>query len=357
VPEMVTFNNPEFHGLIFSFEDALHAPTSLVGQEQLTAAILSFDDGQPLVVEDCEFHGDDEMHRAIVTSATSNLVIARVIIDRFRRLGISANRPDVVPGPDPSPEDNPNPLPRNEDVRIEDVRISNINDSVWEAMDPDKNFSMLGIVLGDRGMVSRVHVRDVRWAGIVTINEVDGSELSDLDIDRVGFGESRGGVGVYFDNTTERVNVHEFCIGNEVRIGVNSEHDHFCHDMGIPEECSAQQCMDKDPSEPADCDFPRGLHNVVHDGITHAYQAGVWFDRGTIAGGVHDVTFDNYYGTDDMPGAAIVFHENASSLNVWPDADNGSMQFDNQFLATQTDGKPCHLTFSHLKDAMVVCAL
>jgi hypothetical protein len=30
------------------------------------------------------------------------------------------------------------------------------------------------------------------------------------------------------------------------------------------------------------------------------------------------------------------------------------MQFDNQFLATQTDGKPCHLTFSHLKDAMSV---
>jgi hypothetical protein len=292
----------ELHGLSLDIHELAHA--ALAGDE--SAAIAAWGEAEGLVVEDCEIFGNAQITTGIFVSAPEGLRLARVRVISTRRWGIA-----VYGEIDQTP------------AQLEDIHVTDIHG-------PEIGTSGVGLRLATTAEVERVFVRETRFAGIAVLGSSTGTRLSQIDVDHVGLGDHReaGGVGIYFDDTARETVLEHFCVGPNTKIGVNSEWDHY-----------------PDP----ELAWPRGIDNVVRDGVSDAWYAGVHFDQGTVAGEVHHVVFRNY------DHAGIVFHANVSSEAKWPDYDDGSSQHDNVFEVPQVDCQTCDLSYSVWSDPFPVC--
>jgi hypothetical protein len=297
----------EFHGLIFDIDDEDNAyfygadEGVFVVNEAGRAAISAWSLATDIVVEDCVFTGDALDTAIYLTSSASvNFEARRLEIYGLSRYGV------YVGGGGGTVATNP--------IIVEDIRV-------WDMEHPTEIHGV-AMKLGEKANVSRVHVRDARRNGIVLYGDSTDSEVTYVDVDRVGTTEAPGGIGVYFDDETESTTLDHFCIGPEVRIGVNSEWD-SCPGAAKP-TCSGYHAS--------------GIDNTVEYGLIEALWMGVHFDQGTVNGDVNHVTFRNY------SRAAIDFYNNAIT---WPTyTDSGSTQSDNTFGETEVNCSVCDLTYS-----------
>jgi hypothetical protein len=287
------FGGSELHGLVFD----IHDPSWAAATTKERAAIVAWGGATGLVVEDCEIFGNSVLSAGIYISSPDASSIARVRITNTRRWGI------LIVGETPSAA-----------AEIEDVQVIGVHGH-------KHSDAGVGLRLGATAHVRRVLVREARFAGIATLDNSAGTTLSHIDIDTIGLGQHArgGGVGVYFDDTTRDTVLENFCIGPTTKIAVNSEWDHH------PD---------------AQLAHPRGVDNVVRHGLSDAWFVGVHFDQGTVNGEVHDVVFRGY------ERAAIIFHNNVSAEELWPNYDDGSHQHDNVFEVPQADGEVCDLTYT-----------
>ncbi|MEM7151950.1 MAG: right-handed parallel beta-helix repeat-containing protein [Myxococcota bacterium] len=298
-------------GLVFDIDDATHVPDQLASG---TTIISAWGDATHLRIDDTEFHGNGLVDTGIYVASPSDLQLERLEIDGLRRYGT------LVEGAGPV----------NTPVFAQDIRV----DDVSSPLNPKHG---VGLRFSESVVLNRARVRDVRWAGIVVNGEAMGSQVTSVDVDRVGIGSTTGAVGVYLDNTTRHTTIQDFCVGPQTRIGVNSEWDNWC-DHAVP-GCDT----------PTHDMFPRAHHTTVKDGLVEAWQIGVHFDQGTVAGNVEDMIFRNYL------RAGIVFHNNLSDANLWPNYDDGSTEANNDFQEAQNNCSTCDVTFSVWTDPTPQC--
>lgn len=307
------WSNPEFHGLVFDIEDPTHTPLNKKASEPeaTRSAIYTWGDATELVVEDCLFFGNGVIPRAISNHQPDAFEARRLVIRDFRRVGIIADQPTDMPPPVPN------------GMIIEDVDISGINDPGGS---PGPADHPRGMQLGEQAIVSRVKIRDVRWTGIVTVENTDGSWFEHLDIDEIGVGARVGGaVGVYFERMTRNSMVAQSCIGPQTKFGVRTEWD-------------------------GDYPGPRGINNTVARSLIESAIIGVHHNQGTVASDVYGVTFRNY------SWAAINMLNNLSSEALWPNYDDGGAQWGNLFLEPEDpDGGPCCFSRSQIEQGPPVC--
>lgn len=318
------YASPEIHGLVFDIDDPNHAADPTGGSTSDSAAFYTWGAAHGAVVEDCTFNGNRVIPRAISMAAYDGMSVARVRIEDFTRFGILAL--DTNDGPITTA------------MSITDVWMRNIADpDCWGVEVASCGYypgtQENGLFIGDEATINRVFIRDVRSAGIGLAHNTQDSVLSNLDIDRIGVGHSTIGVGVYFEAISRSTTVQDFCVGPNTRIGVNSEWDH-CPNGGNPVG-------------------PRGVENIVQDGLIESHLIGVSFDQGTVNGLVQDMIIRNY------SKAGIVFYNN---LHEEPDPEDAeqclvsydsdaSDQLNNTFDGTETAGVRCHFTRSHWNSA------
>ncbi|EDM74237.1 hypothetical protein PPSIR1_41089 [Plesiocystis pacifica SIR-1] len=318
-----SFDGGELHGIVFDVSDpnAMVPYTSKdpdLNPIQALGVVVSWGDATNLVIEDCVIDGNGVAHEGLKMAAPQGLELRRLEVRDVRRHGVQINGPtdDATPSPGPI---------------LEHLDISDVRDAVWDRWG-------VGIWLGEQSLVEHVRVRDVRWAGMVVLEDADQSYLRYIDVDEVGVGATTGSVGVYFDLQSVYVTLENFCVGPDTRIGVNSEWDNLDNDEGLIE-------------------LPRGMHNVVQNGLVQAHFIGVHFDQGTVDGWVNNLTLRNY------SRAGITFHHNIANLGQWPKFNpgpwpaNGSVQSANTFqeVPDAVTGLPCQLTFDHFKAVNVTC--
>lgn len=310
-----THADSELHGLVFDIQDSGILPTFGSGTYSPADSVISaWGNATGLLIEDCRIHGNDNGDTGIYVASPDGFEAHRLEIDGLHRYGMLIEGAGTVT----------NPMP------VTDIRV-------WDIDDPSESTSGVGIRLGETATLSRANVRDVRWAGVVINGDSDGSTVSYVDVDRVGTSETTGRVGIYLDNVAREVTVDHFCVGPDVRIGVNSEWDHWCDVMQM--SCTT----------PEESMFPRGIDNVVEYGLSEAELIGVHFDQGTVNGDVNNVTFRNY------SRAAIVLHNNVSTEMAWPTYDDGSSQSSNTFEETESNCSICDVTYSVWNDTTPQC--
>jgi hypothetical protein len=316
--------SPEIHGLAFDIDDVAHAANPTGGSTSNSAAFMTWGTAHGAVVEDCTFNGNHVIPRAISMAAYDGMSVARVRVEDFKRFGILAL--------------DTNDSPISAEMSITDVWMRNIADpDCWGVEEATCGYypgtQESGLFIGDQATIDRVFIRDVRAAGIGLAHNTRGSNLSNLDIDRIGVGQTTIGVGVYFEAVSMTTTVEDFCIGPLTRTGVVSEWNH----------CSAG------PNPVGS----RGIDNVVQNGLIEASQFGVSFDRGTVNGLVQDVVFRNY------ARAGIVFYDNLHVNQQWSPICNGSYDSDastelnNTFDGSENPGTRCHFTRSHWNSSLV----
>lgn len=305
----------ELHGLVLDVDDVDNVPFD--GSHH--NLISNWGDATGLVVEDCVLHGNGYPDFGIrVTTTADGFEARRLEIDGMTQVGIHVGDGGTISTP----------------VVLEDIRIWDITDGANAG---------IGMRIQEQANIARIHVRDIRWSGIVINGESDGSNLTDIDIDRAGTTETTGRVGVYFDDIAKNSTLSQFCIGSGVQDGVRSEWDHN----------SVSTCLTVPPEDLEDCleehtdVYPRGINNAVEDGLIEASRMGVSFDRGTVDGTVDGVTFRN------ADFSAIMFHDNVSSPTVWPYYDDGSQQTNNTFQECGV----CSLTYDHPNNGTPTCVV
>lgn len=316
------FAGGELHGIVFDVDSTDHMVPYASKDEDLTpitayAVISSWGLASHLVVEDCEIDGHGQAYSGVLVAAPMGVELRRLEIQGIRRHGIQLNGP--------TDDFTPSPVPQLEHI------------SIWDVRDPLRDSWGVGIWLGEHAELDHVRVRDVRWAGIVNLEDSDQSMLEHIDVDQVGGGSGQGGgVGVYFDLQSTYVTLDSFCVGPKTRIGVNSEWDNLGNPHGHLE-------------------LPRAQFNVVQKGVIESALMGVHFDQGTIAGDVNNVTFRNY------SRAAITFFHNLAIMAEWPPISglgwpaNGSTQANNTFQEVEQPNGPCDLSFTLWNVDPVVC--
>lgn len=318
------YASPEIHGLVFDIDDVDHAADPTGGSTSDSAAFYTWGAAHEAVVEDCTFNGNHVIPRAISMTAYDGMSVARVRVEDFTRFGILAL--------------DTNDSPISTEMSITDVWMRNIADpDCWGVEQSTCGYypgtQENGLFIGDQAIIDRVFIRDVRSAGIGLGHETRASNLSNLDIDRIGVGQSTIGVGVYFEAISRTTTVEDFCIGPLTRTGVNSEWD---------------QCPNGNTVG------PRGIDNIVQNGLIQANQFGVSFDQGTVNGLVQDTIFRNY------TRAGIVFYNNLHVDPQWSPqcsgtyANDASDQLNNTFDGSESAGTRCHFTRSHW-NASLVC--
>ncbi len=308
------FADAELHGLVFDIDD----PTYTVND----AVISNWNDAENLTIEDCVIHANDNAKYGIrVTNSAEGFEGRRLEIDGATDYGITIGVGD----------DNFH------QVVLEDVRV-------WDIDSASVSTAGVGIRVLEPVNLSRIHVRDVRWSGLVINGDSNGSVLVDIDVDQVGASESTGRVGVYFDDTAEGCTLSQFCVGPSSQDGVRSEWDHLsvsnCKNVDPQDTMAWEACLAMYPTV-----HPKGIDNVVEDGLIQSERMGVSFDQGTVNGTVDNVTFRN------QSFSAIMFYKNVSSVMQWPVYDDGSTQTNNTFEECGV----CALTFDHPNNGTPTC--
>lgn len=314
------FTGSRIQGLNFDIDDADHTPPlpPTPGNPGGRAAIRAWGGATGLQVLDVTVHGHGVIDSGVYVSSPEGLELHRLHLRDVRRFGILAAGVAAFDTP----------------VEISHIDIAGIDEPEVVA-DPTAATTGIGIMLGHRGNVSDVRVRDVRWTGIGIYGHSVDTQVEHVDIDRVGIGETTGGVGIYLDNTSHSTQLSNFCIGPNTKIGVNSEWDN---------RCLAPQC------QTISSGFVRAFDTEVFDALIESSFFGVYFDQGTVAGEVHDVRFRNY------ERAGIGFYNNSVSAAAWPTySDSASTASTNIFEVPQVPGSTCNLTYSHW-NASPVCA-
>lgn len=277
---------PELHGLIFDIADATHAapgspPHRVSALTQWGTAV------DRMVVADCRFVGNDVVHNGIMARQADGVVIERVTIQDFLRLGILLDLPLAESMSIPA--------------RVRDVVVQGVGDPAWAleplcgtpeaAMSNDPYCPGTlehGIYVGEQASIERVRIRDVMWSGILTTGNTEAVanvSIQDADIDRIGAGNPYdAGSAISFERITHDVTVSEFCVGSRVARGVYAEWNHGD---------SAQSA----------------LRPMISDGDIQASRVGVYFDFGTMEGHLDNLHISNaawagvglYRNNDEFP--------------------------------------------------------
>lgn len=238
----------EVHGVIFNVTDIGDVDSTALMNEAIINtwdSVAPYTIGSNLVIEDCEFYGNDIIGSAIQAASPSGLVVRRCIMRDFIDTGVFAFRNGS--GPDDF-----------DTIILEDLDIANISRTV-----PGSGLGLTSesaLVIGHRFEVRRVLVRNCSWSGIGLINEVNNWTIEDADIDQIGFGYfESGSVGIYCEESHDGL-ICRSTLGSEMKIGVNCE-------------------WNGDNVDPYLNNYiPRNYNITVQDSIIDAYKIGISFD-------------------------------------------------------------------------------
>jgi hypothetical protein len=266
----IVFNKgygPEVHCLTFDVDDGSKGGSG-------RSIISSHGSADGLRVTDSFFDGHGTMQRGVIARAFNGVHLQRLVMRNFRNDAIRI----VASGRGRSDEERIAKPP----VYIGDVDIARVRDLDPECCDGTSEF---GIVLGTRGLVERIKVRDADWSCIVTVGRPWGSVLRDLDLDGCGR------ASVYLEHRTAYTTVENFRFGPDTHVGVNLE-------GGSPKW---------------NMDDPRwnwkavGPGNVIRHGVIDSQNWGMNVAPCNAETTVEDVVFQNQCITGILNGGAVDF--------------------------------------------------
>lgn len=240
----------EVHGIIFNVSDIGNVDSSALLNEAIINtwdSVSPFTIGSNLIVEDCEFHGNDTIGSGIQAASPSGLTVRRCVFRDFIDVGISAFRN----GSGPNDFDL---------ITIEDVDIANVSRPV-----PGSALGVsaeMGIFIGHRFEARRLLIRNCAWAGIGLVNEVSDWVIEDADIDEIGFGYFElGSVGVYCEESHDGL-ICRSTLGQNMKVGINCEWNQGNVDPYLNSY------------------VPRNYNITIQDSIIDSYKVGIGFDLG-----------------------------------------------------------------------------
>ena len=260
----------------------LHCPCGHQGEWERCNHPVPVNPRYYLSVEDCWFDGEGVAQAAIDAKSNDGMVIRRVVVSNFTRWGIKIDQ--YFRG---------TKLSLGRSLIISDLNISQV---AMPHCSNDNGRSETALWLGVTARVQRVHVRDCGWMGIYTGVKCVGSELSDLNIDRIGRTVADGcepenatgpprlcETGIYAEHYTYNTSIHHFLIGPHLGRGLNSEWDY------------------------GDLGNAAGFNNTFSDGVVRSAHVGVYTGPGTYNQTVRRVRFEG------MTWAAVSFVNNTKS--------------------------------------------
>lgn len=243
----------EIHGIRFNVSDVSRCdPVGNGTQKQVllgwgVANTYSGTPGNNIVVEDCEFLGNDIIGRGINTTRPSGWRIRRCRFIGFQddAMRLSTNVAGQVQMSRPIVEDIYateiwRPVPGTNSGQSEDI--------IWTTHDCE---------------IRRIFGRNIGFSGIA-LRDAPFVTMEDVDVDGIGGGyRNPGGVGIYFDGAN-RSTLERFRVGPNSMTGVNFEWDLGSQDPWVN-------------TAP-----PRTYDNEIRHGFIESYKMGVHADRGAV---------------------------------------------------------------------------